>query len=480
MTVLKKIFNVQQQKGVLLFVVIFLLVSNNVYCQRGFPIKDLSSNLYGLIDSLSGKIILSPRYSTMFQTKDMLPNDRYIVKNGEYQGLIGRNGKEIIPCVYTQVSNYDSDIIIVRDTIGRYGLVNSRHEKILPFEYRGIAYDHQGYISAYANGLCALFNKNNEMLLPFEYESISILGEFIRVSKNNKYGLLKKTLEVLIPLEFTYVSINHGLITTLAGRRETVYNKQGIKIAEEKNFTSASPISDTYIAVQNANDGKWGVTDTTGNIIIPNIYKSITGTLHDRFIVQSHQNNQFKWGIIDKENNVVVPFDYSSISKVSEERAIVGTLGKFGIIDDSGNLLTEINYDLIHPFDNGFWRVTREKKDGILDINCKEVVPLIYSATMKPDDGVVILTQGKSWILYNLLTNTAVTDSYDYISHNYQTTEHILARKNGFYGFIDSNGEIIIPFEFEKASDFKGGYASVVKDGVSYAISQNGNLLPLY
>ncbi len=52
--------------------------------------------------------------------------------------------------------------------------------------------------------------------------------------------------------------------------------------------------------------------------------------------------------------------------------------------------------------------------------------------------------------------------------------------ENGKFGYIDKNGEIKIPFQFENAFDFREGLARVVKDGKYGFIDINGNIVIPY
>lgn len=46
-----------------------------------------------------------------------------------------------------------------------------------------------------------------------------------------------------------------------------------------------------------------------------------------------------------------------------------------------------------------------------------------------------------------------------------------------YYGYIDSLGNVVIPFQFTKANEFKGQYAEVLKDGKVGVIDKNGKFV---
>lgn len=55
------------------------------------------------------------------------------------------------------------------------------------------------------------------------------------------------------------------------------------------------------------------------------------------------------------------------------------------------------------------------------------------------------------------------------------------AKKRGSYGYIDKTSKMVIPAEFEQASNFNNGYAEITKDGQSVLIDKTGQYVtPFY
>ncbi|MBQ7822808.1 MAG: WG repeat-containing protein [Bacteroidaceae bacterium] len=99
----------------------------------------------------------------------------------------------------------------------------------------------------------------------------------------------------------------------------TVQNKKGGKkvIFADKygtpmikgTFDEASPF-DRGIAFVKKN-GKWGIIDKKGNIVIPFVYNNYGGIMQNKIIVCQKGD---KWGAVDLKNDEVVPFMYINLN----------------------------------------------------------------------------------------------------------------------------------------------------------------------
>lgn len=64
-------------------------------------------------------------------------------------------------------------------------------------------------------------------------------------------------------------------------------------------------------AVRIKKDGLYGLADINGNVIVPTIYEDSHGSLHNGLLAVKSDG---KWGFIDRNNNVIIPFQYKSVS----------------------------------------------------------------------------------------------------------------------------------------------------------------------
>ena len=74
---------------------------------------------------------------------------------------------------------------------------------------------------------------------------------------------------------------------------------------------------------------------------------------------------------------------------------------------------------------------------------------------------------------------TVITSTLQYaeVCSEYSEWKCYVKQKNGKYGYLDTNGEEIIPFIYDSAASFSDGLASVSKDGKRYFIDKSGDIV---
>jgi hypothetical protein len=161
-----------------------------------------------------------------------------------------------------------------------------------------------------------------------------------------------------------------------------------------------------------------------------------------------------KCGLIDKYGDIVVPLIYGNIGNFNEGLAVVNTemfrCGKVGVIDSTGNVVIDFIYEGIAPVDDGMITVCNEGKIGIIDQNGEVLVPLIYGEISGFCDGLAIVgINDLGCGLIDTKGNIVVPAVYDNIEHIAEDDRLIVAEQNGKEGILNLKGDIILPFEYD-------------------------------
>ncbi len=200
------------------------------------------------------------------------------------------------------------------------------------------------------------------------------------------------------------------------------------------------------------------------------------------------QPDSEKTGIFDKNGNIVVQFseEFAYIFNVADGMFKVGNhLNKFGFINEAGKLSTPISYDEVWNFSGGLAPVLvksgREQKVGFIDKSGEIVIPLTYEFAYIFSDGLAkIRKKGKDFFI-DKTGRVTFSSKYDYVLYKNFTKGLCVATKgkddNKKYGYIDKNGKLAIPFDFEKAGEFDNGIASVKKNGRYVIINTDGETI---
>lgn len=288
-------------------------------------------------------------------------------------------------------------------------------------------------------------DKDKKLVIECKYKvAFPFIGERAVVLENESFCLIDKKGEKVHPGYF-YIGPS---ITNVPKRIKNVYlfssgsNTYSIidtngKYILEKFKGSISEFQDglssyTTSTHDNWNSYRYGIMNDSGRILIPEKYKRIQNYSEGLIPVQ---NSLDKWGFVDKNDNTVIPFIYEWAFSFSEGLACVKKNGKFGFIDKKGKEIIPCRYDKGYtPFSEGLTTVDSGK--FTLLINKK-------GRTIKVMDKVFV---GK-FICGRAKVNKFTTANY--------------------YGFIDRNGNEVVPVIYPQARDFtKSGLAALqMKDG---------------
>ena len=88
-------------------------------------------------------------------------------------------------------------------------------------------------------------------------------------------------------------------------------------------------------------NGKWGITDNKGKVIVKPKYSDI-GQYFAGNAIEVRLNG--KWGFINAKGKKIVPLIYDSVMPFLDEVTAVRKGNRWGFIDKKGNEITEFKY----------------------------------------------------------------------------------------------------------------------------------------
>ncbi|MBO4818845.1 MAG: WG repeat-containing protein [Firmicutes bacterium] len=113
--------------------------------------------------------------------------------------------------------------------------------------------------------------------------------------------------------------------------------------------------------VRNAQSRLVGFIDTTGNEVIPCMYREVDGFIGGISGVQDAESGD--WGAIDMDNEIVIPFEYDMVYGGEDGLIMVKKDGKCGFVDSTNSVILPLEYDNLTSYRNG---VAYGLKDGVL------------------------------------------------------------------------------------------------------------------
>ena len=220
-----------------------------------------------------------------------------VSRDGKW-GFVDEDGKVVIPLQYGLVmpfSNGLAAVNVMAFEIGwenSWGFIDTTGELVLPFEYNigdqwegWFAFDNRGFLQTLGNctfSTIGLVDINGEMILPNEFASIHFITDNLICAvkvhteiRENEWG---QRHNVTILTEYLFFDTYGNEVTIFDDYQEFFRSHWGPSVYNEL------VIIGKYI------NGimRYGVIDTKGNIVLPIIFRSISGSTNGLF--------QVKWG----------------------------------------------------------------------------------------------------------------------------------------------------------------------------------------
>lgn len=337
-----------------LFLILTFLCAQNVYaqdCDKYDP-DYVKIEKCGYREKYNGKWAIKPQFSNCYEFLNGVAKVGIIDKRARYYGYIDCSGNFIVPPKYHSAE---------QEPVNGYSIVS--------------------------------------------YDNTSLFGDF----DHSTGGVIHvKTNTIIVPLEFDRVE--------RVGNAYNVYSKQKNKYLAYDNRgniigTSCEYYQDGYHVAKN--EGKVDVYDADLNFIFSikatklgpgesNLFKSIKNVNLFNSTGQTSYLYDGKIGVVDKKGNIIKDATaenekYDYISTGAEGRKLVRKNGKYGFINEVGELITPLDFDFAQDFKEGLAVVSKNGKYGFIDNNGTIVIPMNYTNAYP-------FSKGEAWV--EMGTNT--------------------------------------------------------------------------
>ncbi len=275
-------------------------------------------------------------------------------------------------------------------------------------------------------GIC---DTNGYLITDYEWEAMGeIADELIPAKKNGLWGYINCEGAVIIDYQFVKAdNFNGNLARVLMPEGKYAYiNRGGV-------IEFVSPFDYSYTesggAICGVKDNLYGYCDTAGNIIIQPQFE-MGFDFHNGFAAVKFGD---KWGYITTYGAYNVRPQFNHASDYKNGYAVCSLSTGYGIIDKTGAKTSPFNYDYIGECDSsGRFPAKKGTTVGYINFRGDWVMQLDYDFCYGFTDGIARVF------------------------------------KNGLWGYIDENGQEIVPPIFADCSEYRNGRAFYSTDGVTY------------
>lgn len=432
------------------------------------------------LKQLFAGVLLSFLYISCLYSQDNYTCQKFH-ENGKYGCKDKLTQQIIVPPDYEEVMPYENGIIVKKG--GKYGFYDNEGILRLPLKF-----DHMVYRS---DLLICKVNKVHEIrrfdgsyFTTETFEGFNTDGDkIVKVSKNGNsiYGLrfadgrielheeFKSIHPVYCPGEtrFRVRLPGNGVIIT-----DSVFNKISDQIFEDIRTGSCRNGYITY-----KTQGLWGLMNDQFQEITPPVFTSLQPLSRTDSLLALKDGY---YGVIDYSGKTVIPFEFDFLqeSRYNDEQSIFGKNGIYGVMTWTGDTILPFNFIKLQEKRFLYFVTDRNGKMGVFDNAGFPQLPVEYDdmEDISFSGQLVILRKGGKFGLF-INEHIAVPVMYDNLQHQFldEAGSMFLVRKDGKYGWLNAQGELLNNFMYEDAQLFLNGYSRVKSNGEWLEINPYGN-----
>ncbi len=454
-------------------VIVFILVIIMFVIGIKYMLEDHSENTSGRIETIT--------YYTIYD-------------NGKW-GVINSNGEIVIN------ANYDEMIVIPDNTKAVFLCSYDMNYENNTYKTKAINAKEKEVIKGY-DTVEAISNYNKKQNMWYE-------NNVLKVKKENKYGLCNMSGKEILPCEYENIEPIKGIQNSLLISKEGKYglcDNAGSIIIEPK-YKKIDKIQEDYqngYIVIDEND-KYGIIGIDKSVVLKCDYEEIKPVIGANLFVVKDNG---KYIAINQEGQTILEDKFDDVEEINGDNIIARKDNKVGILDISGETKVKFEYEEI-KIAGEYYIAKKNDKYGIIDANGEEKIA--YEAI-----DINYYTSGKFFVVDYLENNniqskvidtnfetkltgivTEVNEAkgyfrlyeesgYKYYNFKFEeksalsiltTNTLFLSKKNGKYGFIDKQGNVVVDYIYDDATEQNSsGYAGVKKDGLWGSIDSKGKV----
>jgi hypothetical protein len=297
---------------------------------------------------------------------------RRIVGDNFKKGVFNHRGEVVLPAIYDwiflELNKRIPNRIVIND--GKFGFLDSTFSEITPIKFQLIEREiktssiNNNHIITAVDSLWGIIDFSGNVLLDFKFASISEHNNAYRVRSPNG-NIMTFDAESFKPValgDFDHISFFRGPNIYLVGK-----------------------------------NGRFGIVDTNGNLLLPLQYDNIVNTNAGGIIVE--QKNRF--GVLNQDFQLVIPIQYDEVTVSNESRNfIVKQKNRYGIFDRDFKIAIPVQYDTviyrrlsIQVGKNGKWGFYDREHNLLV----KPIIDTIHSRPLS--DYIVVESNGKRGLL---------------------------------------------------------------------------------
>ncbi|MGD1848075.1 MAG: WG repeat-containing protein [Salibacteraceae bacterium] len=361
-----------------------------LWAQSDFPslLPVKSNNSWGYVDTL-GNWVVSPQFETASQAKFGLS---LVQKNG-FVGIMGPVGELLLPIEYDRLELI-SDSMVLYFEQQKAGIIHLPSQNRSRAEWDMLQPIHRFFVGIQGQSY-GLISYDGRVVLPPRFDKISPMsGKRVLAQCDSGYQVVTNEGQVLFPASADSVrSLPNLNVAYRINNRWNIARRDGSKVLPQP--ADSIQIGRSLIVRLCLKDSCIGFSPFSNQIILDNSSSLSATNLramgNNRYLVQSED----KYGIMDQNGKMVVPTNYDKILRGIGGNYITWKNGKVGLLSTNGVLLYPPFLNHLKAINNNFYQAYQNGKTGLLSPTGEVLVPIEFVAlSLQPTSAKAYLSKG--------------------------------------------------------------------------------------
>lgn len=363
------------------------------------------------------------------------------VAEGYRYALYDTSLNQITDYLYSRVGESSNGLIPIRRK-GRYGYIDTTGNYLIKPNYiRAESFSNGlAVVKPYRERKKSLYgyiNEQGEYIHMPKFNRAQNMNEqgYAEVRRNGRRGIVGKEGKALVPTRFRRVYDGNNRFVGDTYGRIVVYNRAGKKIKAMRGRVYGGYQDNKLVVNRNK---RFGVIDTSGNVILPFKHRKIMPFENGVSAFQSGRNAY----IINDMGDTIHRFDGRIRTGFSSGLILVRRGGEYEYLTVAGQNKFGLTFERAEPFENGLAIVRYKGNYGLLDQDGYFRIEPLYSKISPPQDDVCIVTQRMHLGVCTLNSTFVIPPIADDIQLDTKNNVFRFTSRNR-YGYFTRDGKLI-------------------------------------
>lgn len=184
-----------------------------------------------------------------------------------------------------------------------------------------------------------------------------------------------------------------------------------------------------------------------------------------------------KWGFVDRQAALVIRCQYDAVISFQEGSAAVRTGVVWCLIGIDGSSLVDRDFQWARPFSEGLASVKFEGKWGFIGRDGSWAIPPRYPGAGSFSEGLAAVQNEEGlWGFIDRQGRLVIDQQFLGVGEFHQGLAS--ARRSALWGFIRRDGRDSIPMRYSRVRDFENGLASFCRRHCGFLNHQGEEIIP--